>query len=59
MKVKYWKDQAGNEFKEVISRQYQTLVNLAAEYMKKGARVWIGPYDQCSKEWILTVMVPA
>lgn len=59
MHVKHWKDQAGNEFKEVVSRQYQSLVSLATEYMKKGARVWIGPFDLCAGEWVLTVMVPA
>lgn len=54
MEMKHWKDEDGNWWKEVISPNYNRLVELKDEYKKRGARTWINPYN--SEKYMLTVM---
>ena len=55
MKQTHWTDPNGVEYKEIISRQHQRLLELADAYAKKGKQIWVHPFDPEQSKWVLLV----
>lgn len=55
MDVVHYTDEEGYEFKEIIYKDYDRLLQLKQEYESKGAKTWLAPFDKVAGTWVLTI----
>jgi len=56
MGMQHWRDAAGRQWKEIVSRNYWTLVELRKEYEKRNRKTWLEIFDRCEGSFVLTVL---
>ena len=58
METLYWKDDEGNEWREIIYKGFERLDQLKVAYEDRGWKAWLNLWDCTKGKWILTLTRP-